>query len=128
MKKFSPIDYLTKTEKALQSASISLYEISTKIEEPKSTLYKIFNPGKYSYSEEKTMLILNKINDYLNGLKGNSATSEDVSLVQVNPELSLKLLKLGLDSKVFSPEEKLKIALAHQQLIEFKNQNKNQNE
>lgn len=127
MKKFRGIEYLKKTEEALQRASISLYEISVKIDEPKSTLYKIFNPDKYRYSEEKTMLILNKINEYLDCQDDTIKPSPETT-VPVNPELSLKLFKLGLDSKVFTPEEKLQLALAHKKLTESKNQNQNNHE
>jgi len=116
------IHTLNETAERLKNQKISFYKIAHILEEPESTIHNIFKSHS-KYSDEKIQNILMKINNYLNELESTPETT-----VPVDNELSLKLFKLGLDSKVFSPEEKLQLALAHKKLTESKNQNKNQNE
>jgi len=116
------IHTLNETAERLKNQKISFYKIAHILEEPESTIHNIFKSHS-KYSEVKIQDILLKINNYLNELESTPETP-----VPVNPELFLKLVKLGLDSKSFTPEEKLQLALAHKKLTEFKNQNKNQNE
>lgn len=116
------IHTLAETTERLKKHKISFYKIAHILEEPESTIHNIFK-SHCKYADEKIQNILFKINNYINELESAPETT-----VPVNTELSLKLFKLGLDSKVFSPEEKLQLALAHKKLTEFKNQNKNQNE
>lgn len=127
MKKIYSTSDIPKVKNRLENADMSLYKISQLINEPKTTVAKAFNPEKYKYSKNKINQILSKITDFLDGFE-NETKPDSKTTIPIDTELSLKLFKLGLDSKVFSPEEKLQLALAHKKLTEFKNQNKNQNE
>lgn len=127
MKKFYSTSDIPKVKNRLENADMSLYKISQLINEPKTTVAKAFNPEKYQYSKNKINQILSKITDFLDGFENETKPDSNTN-IPIDTELSLKLFKLGLDSKAFSPEEKLQIALAHKKLTEFKNQNKNQNE
>lgn len=127
MKKFYSNSDIPKVKIRLENADMSLYKISNLINEPKTTVAKVFNPNKYTYSKNKINQILTKITEFLDGYENESEESPETT-VPVNPELSLKLFKLGLDSKCFTPEEKLQLALAHKKLTESKNQNKNNHE
>lgn len=113
---------IDETVKRLQTANISFYRIARIIEEPESTIHNIFK-GHCKYADRKITSILNRINSYLDELESSPETT-----VPVNPDLSLKLFKLGLDSKSFTPEEKLQLALAHKKLTESKNEKSIQDE
>lgn len=113
---------IDETSERLLKQGISLYKISEILGEPKSTIQNMFN-GHSKYSDRKINSVLKRINSYLDELESTPETT-----VPVNPDLSLKLFRLGLDSKVFTPEEKLQLALAHKKLTESKNQNQNNHE
>lgn len=127
MKKFYSTSDIPKIKIRLKKEDMSLYKISTLINEPKTTVAKVFNPDKYKYSKNKINQILTKITEFLDGY-GNKPNSDSETLISVNPELSLKLFKLGLDSKSFTPDEKLQLALAHKKLTESKNEKSKQDE
>lgn len=113
---------LNDTAERLKNQKISFYKIAQIIGEPESTIHNIFK-GHCKYGEGKIHSILIKINNYLSELESSPETT-----VPVNPDLSLKLFKLGLDSKSFTPEEKLQLALAHKKLTESKNEKSIQDE
>lgn len=120
MRNFLPKSDIPHTRKRLKDANLSLYRIADIISEPRVTVAKIFNPEKYKYSEEKVNTILEKINSYLDELEGKKLT-KGISDNPHNSELFIKLYRLGLDSKCFTPEEKLKLAIAHKELKEKHN-------
>jgi hypothetical protein len=106
--------YLTDVSDRLKIAKISLYKIALLIDEPKSTVFKIFK-GKAKYTDERIKVILDKIVSYLNEQAENELLTTDAF---EDPELYIKLFALGLDSKGFTPDEKYKIAIAYKKLTD----------
>ncbi len=109
MYKDSTIELIGETHSKLLEAKISIYRISQVLDEPESTLHKIFKSENTKYSEERVITILDKINLYL-------SESQDTD----DPDLFIKLYALGLDSKVFTPDEKYKLAVAYKKLTDSK--------
>lgn len=110
------VSTIESTLKRLSELNMTIYKLPEIIDEPKSTIYAIFKRNP-KYSEEKVNTILEKINSYLDELEGKKLT-KGISDNPHNSELFIKLYRLGLDSKCFTPEEKLKLAIAHKELKE----------
>lgn len=120
--------YLTDVSERLKIANISLYKIALLVDEPKSTVFKIFK-GKAKYTDERIKVILDKIVSYLNELEEskNGVKKLDWDMITCateDPELFIKLYALGLDSKAFTPDEKYKLAVAYKKLTDSQTKQK----
>lgn len=120
MYKDSTIKWIDGTLLRLKEANVSIYKISKIIEEPEPTLHNILKTKKTKYSEERVLTILKGIDDYLDG---RDKIESDVDLgLSMNIPTYTKLLEVGLNSRVFTPEEKLYLAQMYKKLTDIKNQ------
>lgn len=115
MKNKNVVDMTAKVSERLKSANISFYKIARIIDEPESTIQNIFK-GHNKYAEDRIQTIMDMINSYLDEIEKEKT---DPSLIfQNDPEVFIRLYKLGLDSKAFTPDEKYQLAVAYKKLTD----------
>lgn len=128
-------DSVADVTERLKKRNISYYRIAKIIDEPESTIQNIFK-GHSQYSSEKVNAILVKINDYLDELESTDLKKDLESKIKIpatddcpeifeNFDLYIKLFELGLNAKIFNPEEKLHFAIWHGTLTAYKKNLKN---
>jgi predicted transcriptional regulator len=90
------------------------YKIAKELDEPQSSIYNFLN-GEKVYADSKAKEVIKRIDDFLN----TELIDEEFDTPQ-DPDLFIKLYALGLDSKVFTPDEKYKLAVAYKKLTDSK--------
>lgn len=132
MYKVSTIKYIGDTLSKLTEANITIYRIAQVLDEPEPTLHNIFKSQKAKYSEDRVIEIMDRIHAYLSDLEGDQLKKKIESEIKIpgnsdcpeiftHYDLYIKLFEIGLNSKSFTPEDKLRFAIWHRTLTAFKN-------